>query len=79
VQRSVDDRLSAFQPHHFTTNGAETQILVRKAQYGIVGRPPQANTGKYREKQLMKDTYPASEVNAEGNNDLLRSSTNESD
>jgi len=39
-------------------------------------RPSQANTDKYGEKKLMKDTNPASGANAEGNNDILRGSTN---
>ena len=35
-----NDVLSAFQLHHFTTNGAETRILVRKSEYGMVGKAP---------------------------------------
>jgi hypothetical protein len=31
---------------------------------------PQANTSKYGEKNLMKNTYPASGANAEGSNDM---------
>jgi len=39
-------------------------------------RPPLANMGKYGEKQLMKDTYPASGANAEGSNDVPRDGAN---
>jgi hypothetical protein len=35
-------------------------------------RDPQANMGKYGEKKLMNNTYPASGANAKGSNDIPR-------
>ena len=39
-------------------------------------RYPHANTGKYGEKKVMKNTHPASGTNAEGSNDIHKDGAN---
>jgi hypothetical protein len=39
-------------------------------------RHPQANTCKYGEKKLMKNTFPASGANAKGRNDIPKDGAN---
>jgi hypothetical protein len=45
-------------------------MLVRKAEYGMVGMHPQANMRKYGEKKLMTNSYPARGANAKVSNDI---------
>jgi len=40
VLRGVDNWLSAIFLHHFTTNRAQTLMLVWKAKYKMVGKTP---------------------------------------